>query len=343
MQSGTLRLSHAFGLQSASSSVSALRLCIPLLLGMLATEHVSAACRPVSGDIWIDRQFDVAFTEAPDRRLASASGRLVMLCDPADTRLELRPQFSGLRYAREIPVYEHVVAGYEINATSPLLAFTIISLGSCDEHAADCKQIELPEGDDGLRDGQVRAFNLSEGNRKEIALSIAAYSRGGPMNDLPTTFAGSVTSLFGGSGGAHQFNIGFYFLPQTCRVGARDIVLDDVAAEALDAHHVAGRKAFDIAVDCGAQARELTLMLTDANDAGSTHDWLSAASGSSAQGVALQVLHQGQPVLMSQAWRYGDTGSGSVSVPFSAQYLRTSGPLLPGLIRGEAVLTADYR
>lgn len=88
---------------------------------------------------------------------------------------------------------------------------------------------------------------------------------------------------------------------------------------------------------------DVQLSLADANDPGSSNVQLAPAPGATAGGVQVQLLRGGQPVQFGQAWSHGWSSKGQQSIPFSARYLRTADPLVPGLVKGEAVLTADYR
>jgi len=47
-------------------------------------------------------------------------------------------------------------------------------------------------------------------------------------------------------------------------------------------------------------------------------------------------------VRMKAPWTHGAASGSALPVPFSARYLRTTGTLRTGSIRGEATLLADY-
>ncbi|MBH1782945.1 fimbrial protein [Stenotrophomonas maltophilia] len=88
--------------------------------------------------------------------------------------------------------------------------------------------------------------------------------------------------------------------------------------------------------------RRLVLELVDVHDPASTSNTLKAAPGSTANGVAVQILSGGNPVRMKAPWTHGAASGSTLPVPFSARYLRTTGTLRTGSIRGEATLLADY-
>lgn len=318
------------------------RAILPALVLLATASGASAACRPISGDVFIDRVFDVAFTELPDQYLGSASGTLSMVCDPADARAEIRPQFFGLRYARDVSTGGgNFSPAYEINPTSPLIVFSF-NYGACDEFDPECPIEEVENGGTDLRDGVPHLVDITGGDRKDVVLSVSIYSRGGPMRDVAAVPVGAVSTTFSGSGGMHHITAGFRFRAQTCAVTPQSVTLDPIDARTLDQQQSAGEKSFNVAVNCGASGRPLVLEMSDVHDVANTGDVLAPAPGTTTTGVALQVLQDGTPVRMQQPWSYGTTTGTVMSVPFSARYLRTPAELRTGSILGEVSLLADY-
>ncbi|PZS65956.1 hypothetical protein A7X75_02850 [Stenotrophomonas maltophilia] len=113
-------------------------------------------------------------------------------------------------------------------------------------------------------------------------------------------------------------------------------------AVTLQRNGSAGEKSFNVRVSCAASGRRLVLELVDVHDPASTSNTLKAAPGSTANGVAVQILSGGNPVRMKAPWTHGVASGSALPVPFSARYLRTTGTLRTGSIRGEATLLADY-
>ncbi|HCT24868.1 MAG TPA: hypothetical protein DIW85_01515 [Stenotrophomonas sp.] len=105
----------------------------------------------------------------------------------------------------------------------------------------------------------------------------------------------------------------------------------------------AKESSFDVAMNCPMDNIDVQLSLADANDPGSSNGQLAPAPGATAGGVQVQLLRGGQPVQFGQAWSHGGSSKGQQAIPFSARYLRTPDPLVPGSVKGEAVLTANYR
>ncbi|MDH1687275.1 fimbrial protein [Stenotrophomonas maltophilia] len=318
------------------------QLILPALVLLGAATGASAACRPLSGDVFIDRVFDVAFTDAPDRFLGRVSGTLSLACDATDRRAELLPVFHGLRYARDIVNPDGGVdPAYEINATSPLIVLSF-NYGACDEHDPECPIEEVEGGSIPFRDGIPQSVDIYGGGRRDVQVNLGIYSRGGPMRDVASVPVGTVSTSFGGSGGVHHVTTGFRFRAQTCAVAPQPVTLDPIDASTLDQLKIAGEKSFNVAVNCGASGRPLVLEMSDVHDSSSHGDILAPAPGSTTTGVALQVLQDGTPVRMRQPWSYGTTTGTIMSVPFSARYLRTPAELRTGAIRSEVSLLADY-
>ncbi|WP_313301761.1 fimbrial protein [Stenotrophomonas sp.] len=316
---------------------------ITVMLGLNLTAGAHAACQQIGGDAWIDHELEVTFTEQPDRWLGRVEGMVALLCDDAgDDAYDMLPTLAGLRYVREINVWGYPGAAYELSPESPLIVLTY-GQAACDEMMPECGMEEQPVGDFSLRDGVLRQAGIGTGARKEIYLEVTAYSRGGQMQPLSPRSAGMVTTTIGGSSARHHLNLGFRFRAQTCAVTPHDVVLDDVDARTLDVQGTAGSKDFNVTVNCAAGGRPLTLELRDVNDLASTADSLAPAPGTTASGVVLQILQQGVPVVMQRPWTSGDTVAGGLQVPFQARYVRTADSLRTGLIKGEAVLTAEYR
>ncbi len=183
-----------------------------------------------------------------------------------------------------------------MDSTSPLLAFSY-SYGGCEISDPECPIEEVEEGGVPLRDGVPSRYSLN-GARKNVTVQVIAFSRGGPMHDVARRPAGSLRTTSGGTGGFHRFNLGFRFRAQTCAVTPQNVDLDPVDAVTLQRNGSAGEKSFNVRVSCAASGRRLVLELVDVHDPASTSNTLKAAPGSTANGVAVQILSGGNPVRM---------------------------------------------
>ncbi|KAA8995473.1 fimbrial protein [Stenotrophomonas cyclobalanopsidis] len=95
-------------------------------------------------------------------------------------------------------------------------------------------------------------------------------------------------------------------------------------------------------MDCGVDPPRARMTLSDAGDAGNIGSQLTPTADSDAEGVRVQLLRNGAEVQFGQTWDF-DPGVGGVhDHQFTARYIRTDEPLVPGVIKGEAVLNVDY-
>ncbi|HEL2980204.1 TPA: fimbrial protein [Stenotrophomonas maltophilia] len=94
---------------------------------------------------------------------------------------------------------------------------------------------------------------------------------------------------------------------------------------------------------CPGPGITVDLSLADANDAAATGSALQPTADSDAAGVQIELLRGGLPVQFGQRWGHGLSIGGNEDLDFTARYLRTGSDIAPGDIKGQAVLTADYR
>ncbi|QII31054.1 fimbrial protein [Stenotrophomonas maltophilia] len=116
------------------------------------------------------------------------------------------------------------------------------------------------------------------------------------------------------------------------------MVANELAASSSDVKE----SGFDVAMNCPMDNIDVQLSLAEANGPGSNGQ-LAPAPGATAGGAQVQLQRGGQPVQFGQTRWHGWSSKGQQIIPFSARYLRTADPLVPGVITGEAVLTAEYR
>lgn len=98
---------------------------------------------------------------------------------------------------------------------------------------------------------------------------------------------------------------------------------------------------------------KVNVTLTDATTPANTSANLTLTPDSSAKGVGLQILNSsGAPVAYGpdsaaagnlNQWSAGVSTAGGFNVPLTVQYVRTSGPLQPGTVRGLATFTMSYQ
>ncbi|AWH55390.1 hypothetical protein C1924_03155 [Stenotrophomonas sp. ESTM1D_MKCIP4_1] len=129
-----------------------------------------------------------------------------------------------------------------------------------------------------------------------------------------------------------------------CTLSDTSAVLDVISADALaGAGGTAGEKPVVVVMRCPGPGVTVDLSLADANDPAATGSALRPTADSDASGVRIELLRGGQPVQFGQRWGHGQSIGGTEDLEFTARYLRTGPDVVPGDIKGEAVLTADYR
>ncbi|HDS1638370.1 TPA: fimbrial protein [Stenotrophomonas maltophilia] len=95
-------------------------------------------------------------------------------------------------------------------------------------------------------------------------------------------------------------------------------------------------------MNCGVNPPRARMTLSDAGDASNTGSQLTPTADSDAEGVRVQLLRNGSEVQFGQTWDFEPSVGGVHDHQFTARYIRTDEPLVPGLIKGEAVLDVDY-
>lgn len=319
---------------------------LPVLLLSAAAVEAQAACWQVGGDAFIDHVFDVAYTPLPDQEIGSMTGSVFIACDsPGETYGNILPTLMGMTYVRDVwhSTTDSLAPAYEFAPGSALLVFDFDSLPYDCPGPDGCVIEEIEFSTRVLRNGVVSPLQRMGWEPKaRVDVQVTVYSRGGPMESTAARPVGRATTTVSGATANHHLTIGTRFVAQTCAVTPQTVTLDPVDARTLEAQPTAGEKTFNVAVSCAASGRPVVLGMQDVHDPGSTATVLAPAPGTTASGVALQVLHQGAPVQMRKPWDHTATSGAAMSVPFSARYLRTAGALKGGAVRGEVTLLADY-
>lgn len=292
-----------------------------------------AVCVPDVPSVTYAQTVPVRFVQEPDVLLHRASSSIINLYCDTDEDVLIAPRLTGLRYVRDIDGFP----AYEISPDSPLVQLVF--------HAAPLNGTEGPEWPiDALSDHSwgVPGDSVEGPGGAAFQFRLEFYSRGGPMRPQLQRSLGSVQVL-GSSSVEFHFEIGYEFQGTTCALMDASPVLDPISADALDASGTGGAKDFTVQMDCGVPGRPVSLEIYDATDRSNMSDILAPAAGSSAQGVGLQVLHNGLPLPMGRVWAHTDSTGASERIPFTARYIRVpSEPLLAGDIVGQAVLVANY-
>jgi hypothetical protein len=311
-----------------------------LLMYATATLFVApplAACQRLAlGDQTLDDTQTMPNLDQPDRYYRGTGGYLANAynCPLGTAEFVVDVPLAGLTYVRDI-VYDGMVwAAYGFSDRSPLIGMMYQIVGNTPQP---------------LHPGQRMTIDASVPSNGQIdaGVLIRYFFRGGAMESVPYRYLGAVEAWPATDPGQRllsPISLGFTVPPVTCTLAHATHTLDDVVANDLAAaDSTAKPSTFDVAMNCPMANVDVTLTLTDANQPGNTGSDLAPGAGSTAGGVQVQLLRGGLPLQLGQAWSYGFSAKGQQAIPFEARYHHTAGPLVTGVITGEAVLVADYR
>ncbi|ARU88548.1 fimbrial protein [Pseudomonas sp. M30-35] len=144
-------------------------------------------------------------------------------------------------------------------------------------------------------------------------------------------------------------------ITQTCSMSTPDtqVQLPKVARSAFNGvGSSAGSTPFTLDFQCDADA-DARFNISDITDLGNSSDAIKLLESSSASGLGVRLLHQGNPVRLapSQVFDQGgsefplrnlETSQRLISLPFSAEYVQTVVPVVAGSVQAQAIVTIDY-
>lgn len=308
--------------------------------------QASAACvrlNPGDQDMTISRT--MPNLDLPDRRFVAISQGAVVdafRCDAGQSAFQLELPLTGLTYEREIAAEDgRTYSVYSLGPRSPLIGF--MHSVSTSHNGSRISQYAVSVGAPFRNPGIVS--NADE--PVDVAMYVMLFFRGGAMESIPMTHLGTATSWSDSDPSQriqHHIRLEVNVPVLTCTLSDTARTLDPVSADQLAVvGSDAGEKPVVMSMSCPSANIDVEMVLADANDAANRGSVLAPASGSDAGGVRVEMLRGGSPVQFGQSWRHGGSSKGSQDIPFTARYVRTSDPLRPGQIVGEAVLTATYR
>ncbi len=313
------------------------RLLATPLLGLLFCAGSAVACVEfgINRDLLLDKTY-ATYPDAGgvqfDQKVA---GRAFQSCpEKRDVPVFMTLEMPGLTYAGEVTFRGKSYPAYAAAPDAPLVMFY--------HHVAWSEDGPLRNGDEvpGL-------FEMSGGIGVEAAIQywVVVFSRGGRMR-TPPTMTGTITLRAPSEPSLdHQsiVQLDLKFPAATCPLQDKAETLQDVqTAELSVPGSTAKEKLVAIRMDCGVDPPRARMTLTDAGDTGNTGSQLTPTADSDAEGVRVQLLRGGAEVQFGQTWDF-DPGVGGVhDHQFTARYIRTNEALVPGQIKGEAILNVDY-
>ncbi|MDH0190662.1 fimbrial protein [Stenotrophomonas sp. GD03993] len=309
----------------------------------LQSQQANASCvRLNPGDQDLTASFTMPNVDRPDTRYRVVNvGRISggFECTAGQTAFNIDAPLAGLTYVRDVQLDSYLYKVYSTGPRSPLIGFSFSVRRAGTTFGGP--PIEL-----GVRNRHP-GEPLTKTEAMDVDVYMVIFFRGGAMESIPMTDLGTITSSVESDPSQsmqHHVRLEITVPPVTCSLANASHTLDDVLANELAASGSnAKESSFDVTMNCPMDNIDVQLSLADANDPGSSNGQLAPAPGTTAGGVQVQLLRGGQPVQFGQAWSHGWSSKGQQAIPFSARYLRTADPLVPGDVKGEAVLTADYR
>jgi type 1 fimbria pilin len=192
----------------------------------------------------------------------------------------------------------------------------------------------------------------------DVQFAIRLVSTGEPMVSGPvTSFQVAEVRVYEG---ANVSAPSLLFMPattvvaKTCLVTTGSIAfqLPAIRAENLpNVGSVGGSATKTIELNCPTAAN-VRMVISDVTTPANRSSVLTLSSESTASGVGIQLLYNGNPVFYGidssgtttqNQFSIGDNLLGPVSVPLTAQYIRTNSNLRPGTVRGMATFTMSYQ
>lgn len=315
-----------------------LRPRLAVLAGVLVFSGTAAACEHYTA--FPDVVLDTVFTNAPEdpqRFMIQERGRSSLRrCSfpggpiPVFVRLDV----PGLAYVGDLQYQGRTYASYATSEDSALLAFDVYW------NEADRKPLRLGEE-------LEMEYETTAGDGVQYVISYTAlvFSRGGRMR-TSSIRTGSI-SLRSPAHPGLDSSAPYYLAPQfpavTCPVRDVSETLQDVQwAELSTPGSTAKEKPVAVRLNCGTDAPRAQITLTDAGDPKNSGSQLTPTADSNAKGVRVQLLQAGGEVNFGRIWNFEPGVGGTHDIAFTARYIRTDEPLMPGLIKGEAVLNVSY-
>lgn len=182
-------------------------------------------------------------------------------------------------------------------------------------------------------------YNQTKIHRVMNPTAIHIYNRGKVGAKVGTNFVITINSSI-------------EHMPASCNITTPSVPVrlpSVVAAKLNPVGATAGDTGFNIGLSCKT-GTNVFVTLTDLTDQGNRGNQLTLTPDSTAQGVKLRILNNGQPVGYGpdsaeignlNQWHVGPSAS-TTHIPLSAQYIAT-GPVSAGTVKGVATFTMSYQ
>ncbi len=314
------------------------RLRAGAVLGLLLATGSAAACENYTlfPDVALDTLYASAPT-APGVFMSEERGRYAWRqCSlpGGPVSVFVRLDIPGLRYVSDVQYEGRTYATYASSDDSALLAFDTYW------DTFDKKPLRLGEELETLYETAA-----GSGEQNVISHRVLVFSRGGRMR-TSSVRTGNF-SLRSPAYPVLDSSASYYLAPQfpitTCPMQDVTETLQDVQYTELPTPgSTAKEKRLVVRLDCGVDVPRAQITLSDATDRSNRGSQLTPTLDSDAKGVRIQLLQSGKEVEFNRISDFSPGTGGLHEIEYTARYIRTDGQLVPGLIRGEAVLDVDY-
>ena len=262
-------------------------------------------------------------------------------CDtPRAHPLDISLEASGLTPVSTIDYGGKTYVTYQLSATSPLFFFPVHVKTSDPGVGGGFERVPAQQG----TATRVNSYEAGGGDLYTYP-HLGVVARAG-MQSVPQTLLGVevVQHTQFPQSNRHTVYATVNIEQPTCTLGSAGFSLTGVSADVLGAAGSSSREqTFQVKLQCDAAGVPVKLTLTDANAPTATGSLLKPTANATAQGVQVELLRNGVPVVLGQQWNHGASGAGAQNIDLQARYTRVAGSFSIGEVEGQAVLTADYR
>lgn len=339
--SGRRRLRHGRSCGTAAQAV--------LVAGLLTVAGLASACSRVNRHDTGTHTVIVRNQTNPDVLLTgwlgsynNDQGAFGECANRRSVSLRFTPVLQGFSFVREVTIDGEMYPAYQWSPSSPLVVFSLYNASlTVPEQRARVSVDRVT-----LLAATTSGHSSTTGNHLRSAFHLRLVSRGGPMTGgkMPALRGTSMLDEHPRAGIVqHQVGITVQVPALPCELSDTSLALPAAsAADLLHAGQTAQTRPLDVSMRCPSAGADVSLRLEDVNGSSARAGELMPTRESGATGVHLRVLRDGQPVQFGVPWAHGPRRAGINTIRLEAQYIRTEAALQPGLLRGEARLTADY-
>lgn len=303
-------------------------------------QHNAGAAVTLVIDAWDDAERDKLIANWASA--AGANAQFLIGCRVNDVvPMDVTSSFPGLEFVRNVTLDGQTYPAFGMIAypRSPLLIFRHqIWTGS-----GSVREDFVPLDVRGTVHFPSKAL---DSNGRGSIVHVAAISRGGIMEPVPSTLLGPISRmspLYPAFVKTDTFTMTARLKVPTCTFTDTAVALQEISVTDLPAaDSTAGGRDFNVVMNCNGRF-PLTMRLTDANAAGNTGSRLAPTRNATAGSVRVQLLREGTPVVLGQTWSIAQSQMGDQNVALSARYYREAGTFRSGVVEGQAVIEATYR